>query len=61
MQDYDVLIVGGGLAGFSCACHLKGKGLKVAVIERMSSERYGKYHRTCGEAVSNRMLDAAGV
>lgn len=31
--DYDVTIVGGGMAGAALACSLSGKGLKIAVIE----------------------------
>jgi len=37
--DYDVLIVGGGLAGGSLALALCGKGLRVAVIESVAEER----------------------
>ncbi len=57
MIDCNVLIVGGGLAGLSAAVHLRRAGIEdVIVIERMSGKQYGHYHRTCGEAVSDRML-----
>ena len=33
---YDVLIIGGGVAGMSCAVYAKRAGKKVAIIEKMS-------------------------
>lgn len=32
-QFYDLIIIGGGLAGASLACALRGQGLKIAVVE----------------------------
>ncbi len=62
MRECNVLIVGAGLSGSSAAYHLTRNGVRdVVVIERMSEEKFGKYHRTCGEAVSRRLLDASGV
>jgi len=62
MEEYEALIVGAGLAGLSAASELGRLGIDdVAVIERMQGERYGHYHRTCGEAISYRLLDASGV
>ncbi|MDD5171919.1 MAG: NAD(P)/FAD-dependent oxidoreductase, partial [Candidatus ainarchaeum sp.] len=37
MADYDVIIVGAGPAGLSCARHLSGSGLKVLVLEKNPS------------------------
>jgi len=31
---YDVVIIGGGHNGLTCACYLAGAGLKVRVLER---------------------------
>ncbi len=62
MVDCSVLIAGAGLSGLSAAYHLTRLGVKdIVVVERMPDERYGRYHRTCGEAVSDRMLTMAGV
>jgi len=62
MESYEVLIAGGGLAGLSAAYHLKRLGVEgVAVVERLTGDTYRHYHRTCGEAVSDRMLRMADV
>ena len=62
MISCNVLIAGGGLAGLSAAVHLARAGVEgVVVIERMPPERYGRYHRTCGEAVSDRILRLSGI
>lgn len=48
----DVIIVGGGLAGFFNAILLNRAGLKVTVIERKSYPM----HRVCGEYISNEVI-----
>ncbi|WP_040252719.1 NAD(P)/FAD-dependent oxidoreductase [Psychroserpens mesophilus] len=49
---FDVLIIGGGLAGLSSAIHLSKSNLSVLVIEKNS---YPK-HKVCGEYISNEVL-----
>lgn len=62
MVDCNVLIVGSGLAGSSAAYHLRRLGVEgVVVVERMSGDSYGRYHRTCGEAVSDRLFALSGA
>ena len=47
-DTYDVIIVGGGLAGLSCAIVLGSKQYKVLLLEK---ENYPK-HKVCGEYIS---------
>jgi len=62
MIDCNVVIAGGGLAGLSAAVHLRRAGIEdVVVLERMSGKQYGHYHRTCGEAISDRMMRLSGI
>lgn len=49
---YDVVIVGGGLAGLSAAIHLRKNDLHVLLIEKND---YPK-HKVCGEYISNEVL-----
>uniref|UniRef100_UPI004047E51A NAD(P)/FAD-dependent oxidoreductase n=1 Tax=Mariniflexile sp. TaxID=1979402 RepID=UPI004047E51A len=49
---FDVIIIGGGLAGLSSAIHLSKYGFKVLLIEKNS---YPK-HKVCGEYISNEVL-----
>ena len=53
-MEYDVVIVGAGPAGSSAAWFLSGSGLRVAVIERLSDEKFPEYHRICGGGISRR-------
>jgi flavin-dependent dehydrogenase len=52
IMAYDVIIVGGGLAGLTSALHLSKKGLSVLLIEK---QEYPK-HKVCGEYISNEVL-----
>lgn len=49
---FNVIIIGGGLAGLSAAIHLSKQDIKVLVIEK---NNYPK-HKVCGEYVSNEVL-----
>lgn len=51
-QHFDVIIIGGGLAGLSSAIHLSKQNLRVLVIEK---NNYPK-HKVCGEYISNEVL-----
>lgn len=51
-NPFDVLIIGGGLAGLSAAIHLQKWGLNVLLIEK---NEYPK-HKVCGEYISNEVL-----
>lgn len=47
--DYDIAVVGGGLAGLTAAIQLRKKGYSVILFEK---NRY-PFHRVCGEYISN--------
>ncbi|MGZ8152387.1 MAG: FAD-dependent monooxygenase, partial [Methylovulum sp.] len=46
-QDYDLIIVGGGLAGNCLALALKETGLRIAIIEAQTAEQH--YHSPAGD------------
>ncbi len=48
-NQYDIVIVGGGLAGLSAAIHLSKGGLNVCLIEKNEFPK----HKVCGEYISN--------
>jgi len=50
--SFDVIIIGGGLAGLSSAIHLSKEDIRVLVIEKNT---YPK-HKVCGEYISNEVL-----
>jgi flavin-dependent dehydrogenase len=50
--EFEVIIIGGGLAGLCCALHLSLKGTKVLVIEKQEYPQ----HKVCGEYISNEVL-----
>ena len=49
MEHYDVIIIGGGLAGLTAAIQLTKQNCGVLLLEK---ERY-PHHKVCGEYVSN--------
>lgn len=51
-DTYDIVIVGGGLAGLTSAIALSGAGKKVLLLEKKTYP----YHKVCGEYVSNEVL-----
>lgn len=52
MAHYDVIIVGGGLAGLTAAIHLSKENHSVLVIEKKEYP----HHKVCGEYVSNEIV-----
>ena len=56
MRSVDVLVVGAGLSGSMFARELSGLNpeLEVMLIDRLADNRFDRYHRICGEAVSDR-------
>jgi len=48
-KNYDIIIIGGGLAGLSNAIHLSRAGLKVGLIEKNEFPK----HKVCGEYISS--------
>lgn len=55
-QPYDVVIVGAGPGGLSCARHLSGKGLRVLVLEK--NDRLGK--KICSGEISSKVRTEDG-
>jgi len=51
-KHYDIVIIGGGLAGLTNAIHLSKGGLSVVLVEKNE----WPHHRVCGEYVSNEVL-----
>ena len=52
MAHYDVIIVGGGLAGLTAAIHLSQENHSVLVIEKKAYP----HHKVCGEYLSNEIV-----
>lgn len=52
MKKYDVIVVGGGLAGLTAAIHLSKEGFSVLLIEKKEYP----HHKVCGEYVSNEVI-----
>ncbi|PLS68130.1 MAG: NAD(P)/FAD-dependent oxidoreductase [Cyanobacteria bacterium M5B4] len=53
-MNYDVIVVGGGLAGCSSAIHLADRGLQVLVLEQQKFPS----HKLCGEFLSIEVIDS---
>ena len=51
-EDYDVIVVGGGLSGSSAAMFCKKQGLKVLMLEKSKFPR----DKTCGDAESGKTV-----
>ena len=51
-QNFEVIVIGGGLAGLTSAIHLAKAKFKILIIEK---NEYPK-HKVCGEYVSNEVL-----
>ncbi|NND88879.1 MAG: FAD-dependent oxidoreductase [Flavobacteriaceae bacterium] len=49
---YDIIIIGGGLAGLSTALHLGNKDISILLIEKNDYP----HHKVCGEYISNEVL-----
>ncbi|MBT7815741.1 MAG: FAD-dependent oxidoreductase, partial [Polaribacter sp.] len=52
LKNFDIIIIGGGLAGLCNAIHLSKFDKKVLLIEK---NNYPK-HKVCGEYISNEVL-----
>ena len=52
MQENEVTIVGGGLAGLTAGIHLSKIGIDVTIIEKNTFPK----HKVCGEYISNEVL-----
>jgi flavin-dependent dehydrogenase len=52
LKRYDVIIVGGGLAGLTCALHLSRKNCSVLLLEKYTYP----HHKVCGEYISKEVL-----
>lgn len=57
MEEFDVIIVGAGPAGSSCAIECADHGLKVALIEKLDHPRV----KVCGGGVVQRAYDACPI
>ena len=57
MDACDVLIVGGGPAGSSCAWGLRGSGLDVAILDRQAFPR----DKICGGWITPQVLSELGI
>jgi flavin-dependent dehydrogenase len=52
MNNSEIIIIGGGLAGLTAGIHLSKKGIQVIIIEKNEFPK----HKVCGEYISNEVL-----
>jgi len=52
LTPFNIIIIGGGLAGLSSAIHLSKEGISVLLIEKNAYP----LHKVCGEYISNEVL-----
>lgn len=57
MEKYDVIIVGGGPAGSSCAWHLTRHGLKTAIIDKSTFPR----NKVCAGWITPAVVDSLQI
>jgi geranylgeranyl reductase family protein len=57
MEKYDVIIVGGGPAGSSCAWHLTRHGLKAAIIDKSTFPR----NKVCAGWITPAVIDSLQI
>ena len=60
-MDCDAVVVGSGPSGSACTYFLASQGLKVISIDRLSDERFERYHSICGECISARGSAVIGL
>lgn len=53
-SNFDIIIVGAGPAGATCALHLMNSGLRIALFDQNSFPRF----KLCGGAISDRTINA---
>ena len=53
MNDFDITVIGGGLAGLTAALHAQSMGYKVCVLEKGDYPR----HKVCGEYLSTESVE----
>lgn len=61
-SQYDLIIVGGGIAGLTLACGLRSSGLRIAVIEAQSAQQVADRPRAYAlSPLSARIFKAIGI